>query len=146
MSRRINAAPEGREQPNKKLWLTSQHRGRATVGLSTAAQRESPRAVRHNLTDPRTNLGLAMLYDQDKIGCDVLFTRASGNLLYTCQCAEGKREGGCAILLSTIRPPFSLPCFQRRPNGSISRLPDATPNLRAPKDDKTHTQPLELGA
>ncbi len=32
------------------------------------------------------------------------------------------------------------------PNGSISRLPDATRNLRAPKDDDNAKVALELGA
>ena len=141
----LNAAPEVREQQNKKTVVNQQAQGAGKSKPCNRCVPHSPRAVRHNLTHKKTDLGVAKGLVQNKIGCDVLFTKPVAIYFSLVNVPRTKGKGAHRFVV-VDQALFPLPDFNGGPNESISRLPDATRNLRAPKGDKTHTQPLEHGA
>ena len=112
-SRRINAAPEVREQPNKKTVVNQQAQGAGKNKTCAFSVPRSPRAVRHNLSHQKTDLGVAKGLVQNKIGGDALFTQPVANYfsLVNVPRAIGK---GTMLFHRQRSSHLSLPRFHRR--------------------------------
>ena len=86
-----------------------------------------------------------MVFVQNKIGCDVLFTKPVAVYFSLVNVPRTKGKGAHRFVV-VDQALFPLPDFNGGPNVSITRWPVATHNLRAPKDDNNAKVALELEA
>ena len=100
--------------------------------------------------DPQeADLGLAMSFVHNKGAGLVVTCCAQMPVVVRCSFVNvlrAKGKGAASFYHQRLSHLPLYPDFNEGPNVSITRLPIATNGARAPKGDKTYTQPLELGA
>jgi hypothetical protein len=108
----------------KKTAANQQAQGAGKNKTCAFSVPRSPRAVRHNLSHRKTDLGLVMVFVRNKIGCDVLFTKPVAIYFSLVNVPRTKGKGVHRFVV-TNQAPFPSPRFQRRAlTPRFTRLPD----------------------